>query len=308
MNTIEKIRENVSKVMVGREQVTDLILAALAAGGHVLLEDMPGTGKTVLAKALAASMSFDFGRIQFTPDLLPSDVTRLYYFDQSKNEFLFRAGPVFTNLLLADEINRATPRTQSALLECMGEKQVTIDGKTRTLEDPFVVIATQNPVETLGCFPLPEAQLDRFLMKLSMGSMSPEQEVAMIDRFITDEPLETLESVADREQILSIRQRCRQVYVHRELREYIAAIAQASRQGSAMGGISPRGTLSLLRSSQGYALVQGRDYVVPEDIREVSGPVLAHRLIGAESERQAKEMVRNWFDTVEVPTEDWKRA
>ena len=160
----------------------------------------------------------------------------------------------------------------------------------------------------LGCFPLPEAQLDRFLMKLSMGSMSPEQEVAMIDRFITDEPLETLESVADREQILSIRQRCRQVYVHRELREYIAAIAQASRQGSAMGGISPRGTLSLLRSSQGYALVQGRDYVVPEDIREVSGPVLAHRLIGAESERQAKEMVRNWFDTVEVPTEDWKRA
>ena len=307
-NTLEKIRDNVAKVMVGKEKVTDLLLAALAAGGHILLEDVPGTGKTVLARSLAASMSFDFSRIQFTPDLLPSDVTGINYFDQSVSRFVFRPGPVFTNLLLADEINRATPRTQAALLECMGEKQVTIDGETRKLKEPFFVIATQNPVETLGCFPLPEAQLDRFLMKISMGEMSLEEEVAMIDRFITDEPLKSLESVADASQILELQQECRRIYVHRELREYIARLTRQSRSAaSAGGGISPRGTLALLRASQAYALVQGREYVVPEDIREVAVPVLAHRLMGMESGQASKEKIRSLLGAVPVPTEDWKK-
>jgi len=192
---LRKIRENVSKVIVGKEDVTGLLLAALAAGGHVLLEDMPGTGKTVLAKALAKSMDFSFHRIQFTPDLLPSDVTGLSYYHQEKGTFVFKEGPVFTNLLLADEINRATPRTQSSLLECMGEGQVTVDGVTRKLDVPFFVIATQNPVETLGCYPLPEAQMDRFLMKISMGSLSVSQEREMIDRYITGRPLETITPV-----------------------------------------------------------------------------------------------------------------
>ena len=179
---LSKIRQNTENVIIGKEHITELLLAALAAGGHVLLEDVPGTGKTVLAKSLARSMDFAFGRIQFTPDLLPSDVTGLSYYNQEKGTFVFKEGPVFTNLLLADEINRATPRTQSSLLECMGEGQVTVDGTTRTLEEPFFVIATQNPVETLGCYPLPEAQMDRFLMRISMGSLSVQEERRMIDR------------------------------------------------------------------------------------------------------------------------------
>lgn len=314
--TIEKIKMNISHVIVGKEKTVDLLITSLIAGGHVLLEDVPGMGKTVLAKALAKSMNMKFNRIQFTPDLLPSDVTGLSYFNQAESEFVFREGPVFTNLLLADEINRATPRTQSSLLECMGEGQVTVDGVTRVLERPFFVIATQNPVETLGCFPLPEAQMDRFLMKVSMGAMSKEHEREMIDRYICDEPLNSVEVVCDIDEIVQLQKEVREVFVHDDLRDYIVELVQGSRVGAVSGvneagmteGISPRGTLALLRASQGYALVMGRDYVVPEDIKAVAVSVLAHRLICEEDDYSKKiNRIEELLQKVAVPTEDWKR-
>jgi len=315
--TITNIKTNISKVIIGKEETVDLLLTSLIASGHVLLEDVPGMGKTVLAKTLAKSMSMKFSRIQFTPDLLPSDVTGLSYYNQERGAFVFREGPVFTNLLLADEINRATPRTQSSLLECMGERQVTVDGETRELTTPFFVIATQNPVETLGCFPLPEAQMDRFLMKISMGSMGKNEEREMIDRYICDEPLQSIEAVCSAEDIRKLQDECRNIFVHTDLRNYIVELVQTSRSsvGAGMGqpamteGISPRGTLALLRAAQGYALVQGRNYVVPEDIKAVAVSVLAHRLICEEDDYRRKvSKIQSLLQTVEVPTEDWKRA
>lgn len=302
---LSKIEENVSKVIVGKNQVTRLLLAGVAAGGHVLLEDVPGTGKTVLAKALAKSMGCKFDRVQFTPDLLPSDVTGLSFFNQEKAAFIFKEGPVFTNILLADEINRATPRTQSSLLECMAEGQVTVDGKTRILEAPFFVIATQNPVETIGCFPLPEAQLDRFIMKIRMGGLTKNEERRMIDRFINAQPLAEIEPVCSAEDIRKLQDACRQVYVHEDLRDYIVALVQETRKNNV--GVSPRGTLAFLRVSQGYALVEGRDYVVPEDIKEVAHCVLCHRLIGEFDESQKAALVTSILSSVALPTEDWSR-
>lgn len=313
---LSRIKENVSKVIIGKEHVTELLLAALAAGGHVLLEDVPGTGKTVLAKSLAKSMEFSFGRIQFTPDLLPSDVTGLSYYNQEKGTFVFKEGPVFTNLLLADEINRATPRTQSSLLECMGEGQVTVDGVTRPLGIPFFVIATQNPVETLGCYPLPEAQMDRFLMRITMGSLSEAEERQMIDRYINDQPLETIEPVCTLDEIAALQKECRNIYVHADLRDYIVNLVQGTRKyGASSGearsiteGVSPRGTLALLRASQGYAMVQGRDFVAPEDIKTVAIPVLAHRMISeAACTEQKESAIRGLLGSVSLPTEDWTR-
>lgn len=314
---LARIKDNVSNVIIGKKQVTELLLTALAAGGHVLLEDVPGTGKTVLAKSLAKSMDLAFGRIQFTPDLLPSDVTGLSYYNQEKGTFVFKEGPVFTNLLLADEINRATPRTQSSLLECMGEGQVTVDGVTRPLGAPFFVIATQNPVETLGCYPLPEAQMDRFLMRISMGSLSEEEERQMIDRFISASPLETIEPVCSLDEVAALQDECRNIYVHADLRNYIVSLVQGTRKyGSSSGtartiaeGVSPRGTLALLRAAQGYAMVQGRDFVAPEDIKTVAVPVLAHRMIADSAYTQQKEsLIHELLGSIALPTEDWTKS
>lgn len=307
---IPAIQENISRVLVGQETVTDLLLTALLAGGHVLIEDVPGMGKTVMARALSASLSAAFGRVQFTPDLLPSDVTGLNFFDQQEGKFVFSPGPVFCNILLADEINRATPRTQSSLLECMAEFQVTVDGVTRKLPPPFFVLATQNPVETLGTYPLPEAQLDRFLMRVSMNPPTQEQEAAILRRFQTAQPLEELQPVCTGEDVLALQKQAREVYVHKVLLDYMAGLSQASRRQKGVElGVSPRGTLALMRASQAYALVRGRDFVTPEDVKAVAVPVIAHRLgvSGAAGtagqNRAAEELLRS----VPVPTEDWER-
>jgi MoxR-like ATPase len=251
-------------------------------------------------------------------------VTGLNYFDQSKSRFVFRPGPVFSNILLADEINRATPRTQSALLECMAERQVTVDGTTRILEDPFFVIATQNPVETLGTFPLPEAQLDRFFMQISMGKMSEEEELQMIDRFMEEEPLAHLGACCGKDEILALRQECRRIFVHPDLRRYITRLVQNTRTLSESAGagafpdampriedgVSPRGTLALVRAAQGYALLQGRDFVTPEDIQACALPTLSHRCLssGISSAREKEDRIRSALTQTEVPTEDWKRT
>lgn len=305
---LRNIKNNISKVIIGKEDLTELILASLAAGGHVLLEDVPGTGKTMLAKSLAKSMGLRFNRVQFTPDLLPSDVTGLSYFNQEEGKFVFREGPVFSNLLLADEINRATPRTQSSLLECMAEYQVTVDGVTRKLAPPFFVIATQNPIETLGCFPLPEAQMDRFLMKLTMGNLTKTEELTMIERYIHKEPLEEISPVCSLEDIIAIQKKCREIYVHKDLQEYMINLIHATRKNGVGTGVSPRGTLALLRASQGYALVSGREFVVPEDIKKVAVPVLAHRLLLEYSnEEQKVATIEGLLDSIPVPTEDWDK-
>lgn len=310
MNIVENIKENIAKVMIGKEEIIDLILTAFIAKGHVLLEDVPGTGKTMIAKTLAKSMDGEFARVQFTPDLLPSDITGINYYNQKQGEFVFRKGPVFSNILLADEINRATPRTQAGLLEAMEERQVTMDGVTYKLESPFFVIATENPLETLGTFPLPEAQLDRFLMKLSVGVPTKEEEIKMMERFMEKEPLEELSDVAKKEDILKLQKLCRSIYVHPLLMEYIAEVVAESRNHREIRtGVSPRGTLALLNASRAYAVVKGRMYVVPEDIKTVAVPVLAHRIqVSANTfePKAAENLIKGLLMSITVPTEEWK--
>lgn len=301
-----KLTENISQVIVGKESQIELILTSLLAGGHVLLEDVPGTGKTTMAKTLAKSLSCDFSRVQFTPDLLPADITGMRIYNQNTGDFTFVKGPAFTNILLSDEINRATPRTQSALLECMEERQISEGGVTYALEEPFLVIATQNPVETQGTFPLPEAQLDRFLMRLSLGYPTQEEAVALMQRFIHAQPLATITPVATKEEVAEAAKLSRTCSVSEDVMAYMAALCEAARNPDKVRlGPSPRALLALMRCCQALAAIRGRDYVIPDDVKELAVPVLAHRIVlrGISYQLSTEGFVRDLLNQVAVPTE-----
>jgi MoxR-like ATPase len=304
----DRLLNNVSKVIVGSRETTELVLVALLCEGHVLIEDVPGIGKTMLAKAVAKSVDCSFKRIQSTPDLLPSDVTGIHYFNQKTSEFEFRPGPVMANIVLVDEINRATPRTQSCLLECMQEQQVTIDLETIPLPRPFLVIATQNPVELEGTFPLPEAQLDRFLLRVRLGYPTKEDEGAILSRFQQSNPLDSLTSVIETAELLELQKSCRRVHVDNSVRDYVIAITRATRchEGIRLGA-SPRASLGLHLASQALAAIRGRNYVIPDDVKYLAVPALAHRLISKTEARlkghSMDTIVNEVVSTVAVPVE-----
>jgi MoxR-like ATPase len=304
-----RLKENIGRVIVGKDQVVELLLVSLLCEGHVLLEDVPGIGKTTLAKALARSLSCNFSRIQFTADLLPSDVTGISYFNQKSQSFEFRAGPLMSQVVLADEINRATPRTQSALLEAMQERQITVDEKTHHLPRPFIVLATQNPIELEGTFPLPEAQIDRFLMRLSLGYPTEDEENEILMRFDGSDPLETLESVATEADLLQYQQVVRTVHVEQSVREYLVRMVRATREHEAVElGVSPRGTLALYHSAQALAALRGRQFVIPDDIKELVPHVLTHRIMISQRirlrGRTPAQVVNELVGEVPVPVEN----
>ena len=308
-NLAQRLQENVSRVIIGKEHEIKLVLTAMLSGGHVLLEDVPGTGKTTLAKSLAKSLTCGFARVQFTPDLLPADVTGMRVYNQHSGEFSFIKGPAFTNILLADEINRATPRTQSALLECMEEKQITEGGVTYALAAPFLVIATQNPIETQGTFPLPEAQLDRFLMKLGLGYPQGDEAVALMQRFIAAQPLAELAPVAKAEEIVSAAEASKAVRVDVDVMKYMAALVEAARDPEKVRlGPSPRALLALMRACQVWAAIHGREYVIPDDVKALAVPVLAHRIVlrGVSYQTSPDKFMLELLSKVEAPTEATK--
>ena len=278
--TGDKVIANVEHVIVGKHHEVRLALVALLCRGHLLIEDVPGTGKTVLAKAIARSLGCSFRRIQFTPDLLPSDVTGLSIYNQKTQEFEFRPGPIMSQVVLADEINRATPKTQTALLESMEEHQVTVDGVTYQLPDPFLVMATQNPIEYEGTFPLPEAQLDRFFIRLQLGYPTDREEIAILDAQRVIHPLETIEQVMGADELLKAMSAVKDVHIAEQVKTYVVGVVNATRSHPDVYlGASPRGSLALARASQAYALIQGRDFVLPDDVKALAGPTLSHRLI-----------------------------
>ena len=301
----KKITENCAKIIIGKDDVIEQAVICLIAGGHILLEDLPGTGKTMLLRAFAKSIGGDFRRIQFTPDLLPSDLTGIHFYNQKSGEFEFRRGPLFAQVILADEINRATPRSQSALLEVMEEKQISVDGKTFPMEEPYLVMATQNPIESFGTFPLPEAQLDRFFMRLSLGYMTRGQEISVLRRPDSKDLLADLAQVAGPDEILAARKAFPEVQVSDELAEYLMNIIEETRKNSLVQtGVSTRGALALYRASQIRAAISGRDYVIPEDIKAEAEATLAHRIILQEnSHLDSRRYIRNVLDEIPVPLE-----
>lgn len=304
----ERIIENISRVIVRKQPAIELLLVALLADGHALIEDVPGLGKTLMAKSLAKSIGGTFKRVQFTPDLLPADITGFNVYNQQAGQFAYQSGPVITNILLADEINRTIPRTQSSLLESMEERQVTVDGQTHLLPQPFFVIATQNPIELEGTFPLPEAQLDRFLLKLRLGYPEKDGEISMMERFREKDPLKSLQAVANPAQITELQGVRKKIRVSLPARQYIADIVRATRKNEAVRfGASPRGSLGLMRTGQALAALRGRDFVLPDDIKQLVVPVLAHRLILTDEERlrggTPEQLLEELIEQIPVPTE-----
>jgi len=304
----EQVKANIEKVIVGKGESIELALVALLCEGHILIEDVPGIGKTTLAKAIARSLGCTFRRIQFTPDLLPSDITGISFFNQKTQEFEFHPGPILTQILLADEINRATPRTQSALLEAMQERQITVDGETMPLPRPFLVLATQNPIELEGTFPLPEAQIDRFLLKVKLGYPSEDDENAILLRFEREDPLATLAAVMESQSLLALQDEVRLIHVDEAVRQYIVQVARATRQNAALElGASPRATLALYKTAQALAAIRGRAFVIPDDVKYLAPAVLAHRLLISPQARlrgrNREQIVQEVVATVPVPVE-----
>lgn len=303
----EKITENCSRVILGKEKEIGLVTVCFLCSGHVLLEDVPGTGKTTLLKAFAKSVGQECKRIQFTPDLLPSDITGIRFYNQKIGEFVFQKGPLFANLILADEINRATPRTQSSLLEAMEERQISADGQTYALEEPFFVMATQNPIESYGTFPLPEAQMDRFFMRLSLGYMNREQELAVLMGEGSSNVLNHLETVVEREEILEMKEYVKTVKVHPDVAGYLMDLVEKTRQGGVCTvGVSTRGAIALYHACQALAAIKGRDFVIPEDVKELAPYVWSHRIVlrGVSGSENEIRFVKKILDEVRVPMEN----